>query len=134
MFFVDDRYGGAANVEIKSVARGVKVGFFRFLDAMAMARHLAVRENGMRQLLADLGEGIHCLDQDIAVTILISHGAKCDTSAAGSNSEIVATRLIPASNEIVDCLLLLRRDQGAAAGHGDANRSVETILWEIEAS
>ena len=35
--------------------------------------YLSVRENRMRQLLAHLRNGGHLLDQNIAMTILISH-------------------------------------------------------------
>ncbi len=68
-----DRYGSPADMQIEPIRGRVKIRIGGFSDPVAMPGHLALRENSMRQLFADLREGIHFLDQDISMTILVSH-------------------------------------------------------------
>ena len=54
---------------------------------MTVARHLALREHRVRQLFPHFGKGVHFLDENIAMTILLSHGAHYGTSGREGNSE-----------------------------------------------
>ena len=75
MLFVNDRHGSSAHMQIEPLARRVKVRFARFLDPVTMSGDLAMREHGMRQFLAHRWKGFHLLDENITMTILISHAA-----------------------------------------------------------
>lgn len=72
----------------KPLAGPVEIRLVRFLDSMTMAGDLAVRQNGMGQPLTHLRKRVHFLNENIAMTILISHGANFADSFAESNSEI----------------------------------------------
>ena len=72
----------------ETIARRVKISLGVFLDAMTMPGHLSMRQNGMRQFLPNLRQRFHFLDENVSMTILLSHNDDFDTSPTGINSEI----------------------------------------------
>ena len=70
------RHRYSPNVQKKAVWSGIKIGIVRFLDSVGMSGDLAMRENPMRQLFAFCRKGIYLFNDNISVTILVSHAAQ----------------------------------------------------------
>jgi hypothetical protein len=79
---MNNRYHRPTDVQKHPLTGRVEIRLVRFLDSMAMAGHLAVRQNGMGQLFTHLGKGVRLLDENISMAVLISHGHSVATHRA----------------------------------------------------